>query len=167
MAGYLELFGRFGRNPQSCEVFLFFFEDQIDLAGKCHELLQVLLTRCHLCQLLQTLTVIRHPRKIIAAEGLPGAWMASQAWRVASMQEPKLRPTSTAFILTTMTLKSAALLALVGTMLMTVLLVWNFVLTFLNVLRDLVPAVSLFSAFIYAFGLSVMVFFFVFHRAQQ
>jgi hypothetical protein len=67
-----------------------------------------------------------------------------------------------------MTLKNAALLALVGTILMTVLLVWNFVFTFLNVLRDLVPAVTLFSSFIYAFGcFGVMVFFFVFHRAQQ
>jgi len=68
----------------------------------------------------------------------------------------------------TMTLKNAALLALVGTILMTVLLVWNFVFTFLNVLRDLVPAVALFSSFIYAIGcFSVMVFFFVFHRAQR
>jgi hypothetical protein len=67
-----------------------------------------------------------------------------------------------------MTLKNAALLALIGTILMTALLVWNFVFTFLNVLRDLVPAVSLFSSFIYAFGaFSVMVFFFVFHRAQS
>jgi hypothetical protein len=67
-----------------------------------------------------------------------------------------------------MTLKTAALLALIGTVLMTALLVWNFVLTFLNVLRDLVPAVTLFSTFIYAFGcFSVMVFFFVFHRTQS
>src|SRR5436853_4560271 len=51
-----------------------------------------------------------------------------------------------------MTLKNAALLALVGTILMTALLVWTFVLTFLNVLLDLVPAVTLFSSFIYAFG---------------
>jgi hypothetical protein len=59
-----------------------------------------------------------------------------------------------------MTLKSAALLAFVGTMVMTVLLVWNFVFAFLNVLRDLVPAVSLFSSFVYAFGcFAVMVFF--------
>ena len=51
---------------------------------------------------------------------------------------------------------------------MTVLLVWNFVSTLLNVLRDLVPAVALFSSFIYAFGcLTVAVFFFVFHRAQR
>jgi hypothetical protein len=68
----------------------------------------------------------------------------------------------------TMTLKNAALLALIGTVLMTALLVWNFVLTFLNVLRDLVPAVTLFSTFIYAFGcFSVMVFFYVFHRTQS
>jgi hypothetical protein len=67
-----------------------------------------------------------------------------------------------------MTLKTAALLALLGTILMTVLLVWNFVLTFLNVLRDLVPAVTLFSSFIYAFGcFTVAVFFYVFHRAQR
>jgi len=60
------------------------------------------------------------------------------------------------------------LLALIGTVLMTALLVWNFVLTFLNVLRDLVPAVTLFSTFIYAFGcFSVMVFFFLFHRTQS
>jgi hypothetical protein len=66
-----------------------------------------------------------------------------------------------------MTLKNAALLALIGTVLMTVLLVWNFVFTFLNVLRDLVPAVTLFPSLIYAFGcFSVMVFFLVFYRAQ-
>ena len=67
-----------------------------------------------------------------------------------------------------MTLKNAALLALIGTILMTALLVWSFVLTLLNVVRDLIPAVSLFSSVIYAFGaFSVMAFFFVFHRAQQ
>jgi hypothetical protein len=68
----------------------------------------------------------------------------------------------------TMTLKNAALLALFGTILMTALLVWSFVLTFLNVLRDLVPAVTLFQSFIYAFGcFTVTVFFYAFHRAQR
>ena len=68
----------------------------------------------------------------------------------------------------TMTLKNAALLALIGTILMTVLLVWNFVSNVLNALRGLVPAVTLFSSFIFAFGcFSVMVFFYVFHRAQS
>jgi hypothetical protein len=58
-----------------------------------------------------------------------------------------------------MTLKNAALPALIGTILMTALLLWTFVLTFLNVRRDLVPAVTLFSSFIYVFGcFSVMVF---------
>jgi len=67
-----------------------------------------------------------------------------------------------------MTLKNAALLALIGTILMTALLVWTFVFTFLNVLRVLVPPVMLFSSFIYAFGcFSVAVFFYVFHRAQS
>ncbi|MGA7931478.1 MAG: hypothetical protein WCA20_36470 [Candidatus Sulfotelmatobacter sp.] len=66
-----------------------------------------------------------------------------------------------------MTLKNAALLALIRTILMTSLLVGTLVLTFLNVLRDLVPVVTLFSLLIYAFGcFSVMVFFFMFHRAQ-
>jgi len=67
-----------------------------------------------------------------------------------------------------MTLKNAALLALVGTILMTALLMWNFVFNLLNLLRGLVPAVSLFSSLIYAFGsLSVAVFFYVFHRTQK
>jgi hypothetical protein len=82
--------------------------------------------------------------------------------------DSRLRLKSAAFILTIMTLKNAALLALVGTILMTVLSVWNFVLTLLNVLRDLVPPVRLFSSFTYAFAcFSVMVFFFVFHREQR
>ena len=68
----------------------------------------------------------------------------------------------------TMTLKNAALLALIGTILMTVLSVWTFIFNLLNVLRGLVPAVMLFSSFIYALGcFSVMVLFFVFHRTQS
>jgi len=66
-----------------------------------------------------------------------------------------------------MTLKNAALLALIGTTLMTALLLWTFVFTFLNVLRGLVSAAMLFQSFIYAVGcFSVAVFFYVFHRAQ-
>jgi hypothetical protein len=67
----------------------------------------------------------------------------------------------------TMTLKNAALLALIGTILATALLVWDLIFNVLNVLRGLVPAVILFPSLIYAFGaLTVMVFFFVFHKAQ-
>jgi hypothetical protein len=68
----------------------------------------------------------------------------------------------------TMTLKNAALLALIGTILITALVVWTFVFNVLNVLRGLVPTVTLFSSFIYAFGcFSVAVFFYVFHRVQS
>jgi hypothetical protein len=80
---------------------------------------------------------------------------------------PEVAPDTRRVHTPTMTLKNAALLALIGTILMTALLVWNSVLTFLNVLRDLVPAVTLVQSFIYAFGcFSVMVFFYVFHRGQ-
>jgi hypothetical protein len=66
-----------------------------------------------------------------------------------------------------MTLKNAALLALIGTILMTALLVWTFVFNVLNALRGVAPAVTMFSSFIYAFGcFSVAVFFYLFHRAQ-
>jgi hypothetical protein len=89
-------------------------------------------------------------------------------WRGAPEQEPGVAADTGNVHTPTMTLKNAALLALVGTILMTVLLVWNFVFTFLNVLRDLVPAVTLFQSFIYAFGsFTVAGFFFVFHRAQR
>jgi hypothetical protein len=67
-----------------------------------------------------------------------------------------------------MTLKSAAFLALIGTILVTVLLVWDLIFSLMNVVRGLVPAVTLFSSLIYAFGaLTVTVFFFVFHKAQR
>ncbi len=68
----------------------------------------------------------------------------------------------------TMTLKNAALLALAGTILMTALLVWNFVFTFLTIVRGVEAPVMLFSSLIYAFGsLSVAVFFYIFHRMQK
>jgi hypothetical protein len=68
----------------------------------------------------------------------------------------------------TMTLKNAALLALIGTILATVLLVWTLVVTVVNVLRGLAPAVMLFPWFVYAFAcFSMAVFFYVFHRAQS
>jgi hypothetical protein len=67
-----------------------------------------------------------------------------------------------------MTLKNAAFLALIGTILITILLVWTFVSNLVNVLRGLVPALTLFSSFIYAFACFTMaVFFYVFHRAQS
>jgi hypothetical protein len=64
-----------------------------------------------------------------------------------------------------MSLKNAALLALIGTILTSLLLVYNFVISVLNVTRGLIPLDTLFSALIYAFGsVAVMVFFYVFHK---
>jgi len=67
-----------------------------------------------------------------------------------------------------MTLKSAAFLAMIGTILVTALLVWDLIFNTLNVIQGLVPAVILFRSLIYAFGsLTVAIFFFAFHRTQS
>jgi len=67
-----------------------------------------------------------------------------------------------------MTLKGAAVLAFIGTLLVAALLVWDFVFTVLNVLRGLTPAVGVFSALIYAFGaVGVTVFFYIFQKQQS
>ena len=67
-----------------------------------------------------------------------------------------------------MTLKGAAFLAFIGTLLVTALLVWDFVFTVLNVLRGVTPAVTVFSSLIYAFGaLTATIFFFVFQKQQS
>ena len=67
-----------------------------------------------------------------------------------------------------MTLKTAALGALIGTILATVFLTWTFIMTVLNVLRGLAPPLMLFPWFVYAFAcFSVAVFFYAFHRAQS
>jgi len=51
---------------------------------------------------------------------------------------------------------------------MTALLLWAFVSNVVNVLRGVDAPVALFSSFIDAFGcFTLMVFFFVFHRAQR
>jgi hypothetical protein len=68
----------------------------------------------------------------------------------------------------TMTVTNAALLALIGTILLTALLAIDLIRDVLNVVRGLVPAVTLFSSLIFAFGaFSVAAFFFVFHKAQR
>jgi hypothetical protein len=67
-----------------------------------------------------------------------------------------------------MTVKNAALFALIGTILLSALSLWTFVFDVIKVLRGLIPAVVLFSSFIYAFACcTVAVFFYVFHRAQS
>jgi hypothetical protein len=64
-----------------------------------------------------------------------------------------------------MNLKNAAFLALIGTILTTLLLVYDLVSAILNVTQGLVPAMSIVPLLIYSFAsLTVAVFFFVFHR---
>jgi hypothetical protein len=66
-----------------------------------------------------------------------------------------------------MAFKSAALLALIGTILVTALQVWNLVWDALNVLRGVAAPVILLPSFIYAFcAFSVTAFLFVFHKRQ-
>jgi uncharacterized membrane protein YuzA (DUF378 family) len=67
-----------------------------------------------------------------------------------------------------MTLKNAALLALVGVMLATIVLVAGFVGDVFAVVQGLIPAMRLLTSLIYAFaGLSVVVFLYAFHKAQS
>lgn len=66
-----------------------------------------------------------------------------------------------------MTLRDASLLGLIGTFILTVLLVWNLIVNILNVVRGLAPAVIVLASVIYAFtALCVTMFFYVFHRTQ-
>ena len=66
-----------------------------------------------------------------------------------------------------MSLKNAAVLALIGTLLLTVLLAVDFIKTVSGVLNDLVPAIALLRSLVYLLAsLSVTVFFYVFNRAQ-
>jgi hypothetical protein len=68
----------------------------------------------------------------------------------------------------TMSLKNAALLAMIGTVVLTILLILNLVNDFLAFMRGLIPAMVLLSSLLYAFAaLSVAVFFYIFHRAQS
>jgi hypothetical protein len=67
-----------------------------------------------------------------------------------------------------MTMRSAASLALLGAVLVTILLVVGFVLDLLNVLQGLIPALKLVTSFIYAFaGVGAVVFLCVFRKAQS
>ena len=64
-----------------------------------------------------------------------------------------------------MALKNAALLALVGMALLTILTAADFVNTVLGILRDVVPAIALLRSLVYLLAsLTVTVFFYVFHN---
>jgi hypothetical protein len=67
-----------------------------------------------------------------------------------------------------MSLKNAALLALIGTILLTILKTVNFVSTFLGFLHDIIPAMRLLVSLIELFAIvTLLVFFCVFHRSQH
>jgi hypothetical protein len=67
-----------------------------------------------------------------------------------------------------MTLKTAALWALVGMILLTVLVAADFIKTVTGVLNDIVPAVALLRSLIYLLAsLTVTVFFWVFQKPQS
>ncbi len=64
-----------------------------------------------------------------------------------------------------MTLKTAAFLAFLGTILAAVLRVWNLIFDALGVMRGLIPSVKIFPSMIEAFAaLTVAIFFFVFQQ---
>ena len=66
-----------------------------------------------------------------------------------------------------MSLKNAALLALVGMALLTILTAADFVNTTLGIMRDVVPAIAILRSLVYVLAsLTVTVFFYVFHKAQ-
>jgi len=67
-----------------------------------------------------------------------------------------------------MRLKQASLLAFIGTLLLSIQMVFDLVLDVLSLSRGLIPAVTLLTSLIHAFAaVSVAVFFYVFHRAQS
>jgi hypothetical protein len=66
---------------------------------------------------------------------------------------------------TTVTLKNAAFLALIGTLLLTITLAGDFINAVLGVVRGLVPAMAVLGSLVYFFAsLTVTVFFYVFNR---
>jgi len=67
-----------------------------------------------------------------------------------------------------MSLKSAAFLALIGMLLLTILSAADFVNITLGVVRGLIPAMAIVRSLIYLFAsLCVTIFFWVFHRSQS
>ncbi|HEY6393273.1 MAG TPA: hypothetical protein VIX89_18470 [Bryobacteraceae bacterium] len=67
-----------------------------------------------------------------------------------------------------MTLKNAAFLALIGQSLLTVMLVSNLITMLLGVARDVIPVMTLFRSLGYVLAsLSLVLFFYVFHKTQS
>ncbi len=67
-----------------------------------------------------------------------------------------------------MNLKSAALVASIGTAVLTILLAADFIKTVSGVVGDVVPALALLRSLLYVFAsLSGTMFFWVFHKRQS
>jgi len=67
-----------------------------------------------------------------------------------------------------MSLNNAALLALIGTFLLTLLLLAGLISDVLNVTQGLIPAMKMLSSLVYPFAaLCVTIFFFVFYKKQS
>ena len=67
-----------------------------------------------------------------------------------------------------MSLKNAAFLALIGTILLTLLALVDFINSASGVLRDLIPAVAFVRSLIYLLAdLSLAIFFYMFTRTQS
>jgi hypothetical protein len=105
----------------------------------------------------------------VELKAVVGRWSSPAFWHLPSWNKSaRLAECADRVHTPGMTMKSAALLALIGTCLAAVLLIGKFVVDILNVLRGLLPAAILFSSFIYALAcFSVAVFFYMFHRGQS
>jgi hypothetical protein len=67
-----------------------------------------------------------------------------------------------------MTLKSASFLAMIGTLLVTILVAVHFADTIAGVVRGIVPAIEVVPCIVYLFaGIAVTAFFWVFSRTQR
>jgi len=67
-----------------------------------------------------------------------------------------------------MSLKTAALLALIGMMLLTVLVVAELIKTVAGIMHDVVPAMALLICLVYLLAsLTVTIFFYVFYKKQS
>jgi hypothetical protein len=67
-----------------------------------------------------------------------------------------------------MSVKNAALLATIGTAVLTILLLLQLVNNLLAFMRGLIPAMAFLSSLIFAFAaVTVVVFFYIFHRKQS
>jgi hypothetical protein len=67
-----------------------------------------------------------------------------------------------------MSLKTAAFLALIGMILLTVLVTADFINTVTGIMRDVVPAMALLRSLVYVLAsLTVTVFFYFFQKSQS